>query len=247
MRKAILLLLFCILGSFKLSAAFEPKWKNGHYNRWMGLRIGYSHLMAQPDHFPEYHAKIDPNPPLSLIKRKSYQIGFDIFTQNILIPETRLFCSWGIGWSFNHLRVNPNLSLSSDSTSNTLVIKPSQTPYARSVLNSNYLYIPVRIICYPWKSGKKLNWSVSGGMEFQYSLFSWQNLRRIGEVSKLRVDGNNFNMQDKQVAVNFRFALKRIAFYADYGLIPLFNPTQQMYHYMPEYNTIHFGVCFNGF
>ena len=114
-------------------------------------------------------------------------------------------------------------------------------------LNSNYLYIPVRIICYPWKSGKKLNWSVSGGMEFQYSLFSWQNLRRIGEVSKLRVDGNNFNMQDKQVAVNFRFALKRIAFYADYGLIPLFNPTQQMYHYMPEYNTIHFGVCFNGF
>lgn len=247
MRKAFLLLLISLLTSYTLLASYQPKWKNGHYNRWMGLRIGYSHLMAQPDHFPEYHSKMNPNPPLSLIKTKSYQIGFDIFTQSILVPETHLFCSWGIGWSFNHLRVKPDLVLSTDSSNGTLIIQQANTAYARSILNSNYIYFPVRVIYYPWKSGKKMNWSISGGMEFQYSLFSWQTLRRIGEVTKLRYDANNFNMQDKQVAVNVRFALRRIAFYADYGLIPLFNPSQQMYHYMPEYNTIHFGICFNGF
>ncbi len=247
MRKAFFLVSLCILASVQLSQAYQPKWKNGHYNRWMGLRIGYSHLMAQPDHFPEYHANFSPNPPLSLIKRKSTQIGFDIFTQNILIPETRFFCSWGIGWSFNHLRIKPDLILSTDSVNGTLVIQETNNPYARNILNTNYIYFPVRIIYYPWHSGKKLNWSISGGMEFQYSVFSWQTLRKVGEVTKLRYNGNNFNMQDKQVAVNFRFAFKRIAFYVDYGLIPLFNPTQQMYNYMPEYNSIHFGVCFNGF
>ena len=92
-----------------------------------------------------------------------------------------------------------------------------------------------------------MNWSISGGMEFQYSLFAWQTLRKVGQVTKLSYNKYNFNMQDKQVAVNFRFALRRISFYADYGLIPLFNPTQQKNHYMPEYNTIHFGICFNGF
>lgn len=247
MRNLQLLLFICVFTHLSSFGAFEPKWHNGHYNRWMGLRIGYSQLMAQPDHFPSYHANANPNPPLSLIKQKSYQIGFDIFTQNIQIPESHLFCVWGIGWSFNHLRVKPDLLLNTDSTTNTLQITQISNPFARSILNSNYIYFPIRVMYYPWKSGKKINWSFAGGMEFQYSLFSWQTLRRLGEITKIHYDANNFNMQDKQVAVNFRFSLRRIAFYADYGLIPLFNPSQQIYHYMPEYNTFHFGICFSGF
>jgi hypothetical protein len=194
------------------------KKKTKFTGHWAGFELGLNDLLNEDFNFAGTN---NETRYLDLNTGKSWNVNLNIIQYSLPMS---LGIGWvtGLGFEWNNYYFDGNNCIGKDSVGNiTPVYPPDGATYTKTKLNSTYLTLPL-LLEFQFGPEKKgfISFGAIGGLKLYSNTETKYYLDGVKEKNRIKGD---FNLSPLRYSLTIRAGYKFVKFYANYGMMPLFN------------------------